>query len=475
MCGIAHVTGMDNAAEIALAALTAIQGRGHQAAGVGVWQDGKITVSKAEGMIRNLQAKLKLKPLPGRIASAHTRYGTAGANLLQNAHPFVSEDGCISVVHNGEILDADQYRPELEALGVTFQSTSDSEVILRLLEKSSGEGIVGRVLSVLNRLTLAYAVVIIWDGYTIAACDCRAVHPLHLGRFPGGGHILASEDAAIRTVGATPIKHVKPGHVIVISPDQDIHSFWLDGDKSQTAHCSFNFVYTARPDSCLWGRSVTKVREALGLELFDELSTSDRLPKVDLIVPVLDSGRTATLSFAQAYGRQRILALLAQEGPAALEKVDLDFWLPFAFGINRAHDLRNFQVDTQGHRDQLIILKHGIDPAVVRGKRVAIGDDSIVRATTSKRIVDMLRAAGATEVHVLSFSPPVIASCPYGGTETKDGSLLTAASRTIEEIQLFIGADSLHYLSIPGFKKVVNAYGLGHCMGCFTNEFPSAA
>jgi len=475
MCGIFAVTGVEDAMREAMNGLKALQGRGHQSSGGGVFVDGRIYVYKEKGPIDNLVRKYEKKPCLGLIALTHTRYATAGANLLKNTHPFVSKNGRIAVVHNGEIVEAGKFRRQLKRQGVKFDSeTSDSEVILRMLEHSQGQGIVERVISVLNKLKRAFAVVIVWDGYVIGAVDCEARHPLWLGRIEKNGqvgHCFSSEDAAIMSIDGTPIKEVRPGRVIVISPNQDIQTFWLQGDRSETCSCSFNILYTARPDTTIFHRSVSKARVALGHEVFQEMCRGGLLPDVDVIVPVLDSGRTSTLSFAKAYAMRRIIDLARREGLDVLECADLDFMIPYDHGINRAHSTRTFQTDTQEGRLALMLLKHGIDPAIVRGKRILVGDDSIVRATTSARIIARLRKYGATEVHFVSFSPPVIASCPYGGTETKDENTLTARGRSVEEVRDIIGADSLYYLSLSGFRKVLNAYGCGYCVGCMSGEF----
>lgn len=477
MCSVIGITGRKNAAALSVLGLGALQGRGHQASGVGACDEhGEITVVKKPGMVRNLQEELKQHPLTGKkVACGHTRYGTEGANLLRNAHPFLSRDGRICLIHNGEIVKAAQFRAELESQGVEFDSTSDSETILRMLEHSKGEGMVDRVLSVLNRLGRAFALVIIWDGYLIGACDCKGTHPLCFGSFDDeeGGFVFASEDSALWTIGATPIKEVRPGRVIMVSPDQEIQAFWLDGDKTKTDHCSFNFDYTACPDSSLWGgRNVAKVRQALGTVTFDEMLHSGKLPTIDLISPVLDSGQMATLAFAKAFSRQRILELVQSHGIAALESIDLDCLFPLDFSVIRAHDpIRNFQVDTQENRNELIVAKHRINPALANGRRILLGDDTIVRATTTRKIISRLRRHGATEVHMVVFAPPVIAPCRYGGTETKDASLLAARGRSVDEVRELIGADSLYYLSLNGYRGVINAFSRGHCMSCFTDEF----
>jgi len=441
--------------------------------------DGTIKVEKAEGMVRNLRAKFEPGSRPGRQAVAHTRYGTAGSSLLANAHPFLGDNDRLAVVHNGEIINAARLRQEFESQGVSFSATSDTELLPKMLERTQENGVVGRILTVLNQIPGAYALVILWNGYLIGASDPYGTHPLWLGRFPNGGHIFASEDAAIRTVGAEPIKYLKAGQVIVISPEQEITTYWLNLKPADHAHCSFNYDYTARPDSNLWGRSVTSVRDALGIVTFNELVAAGLMPQIDVIVPVLDSGRTHTLTFSKACARHRLIRLIQNNSLETIietiKQIDLDTLFPFRFGINRAHDAgRNFQIPVQGEREKHIMIKHSGDPAVVKGKRLLVGDDSVVRATTAKAIIKMLRDLGATEVHWVSFSPPLIASCPYGGTETKDESLLAAVRfSSIEEIRRFIGANSLNYLSIEGYRRVINAHGSGnHCMACMDKVFP---
>ena len=470
MCGIVGVTGKKDAVNIGINALLPIHGRGDQGAGIAGLVNGEIVTVKGKGEITNIKSEAIKTLADSQMILAHCRYGTAGGNLLQNVHPFVSRDKRLALAHNGQIIGADEIRATLEAQGVDFESTSDSEVVLRLLERAEGDGMVTKILAVLNKLDRAYALGILWDGYLVGACDRHGYHPLTLGRFTqdGGGHIIASEDASFGPVGASPVRDIKPGQVVIISPDQRVITYRLDDIPESGQRCSFNPTYTARPDSRIWGRSVSKVRKRLGHATFEEMRDAGVLPVVDVISPVLDSGRTATLAFANAYTRHHMLEIIRQGGIKALEQIDLDSLFPHDYAINRSHhSRRNFQLDDQDLRDYLIMLKHGVDRAVVTGKRILIGDDTIVRSTTSQHIVTALRQLGATEIHYVVFAPPILRSCPYGGTETRDQALLIAAHHNTEEIADAIGADSLYYLSEERYRSIIDD-GPGYCFTCFT-------
>lgn len=479
MCGIVGITGHSEAAFSAIRSASALQGRGSQSAGVCWWNGEKLNREVEKGLVRNLMAKVTDKPTGSSQALAHTRYGTVGKNTLDSAQPFCSKDGRLALVHNGEIVEAEKFRQELEAQGVKFSSSSDSEVVLKMLEYSQGASRITRIMSVLERINGAYALVILWDGELIGAVDKLSMHPLCLGAFEDGGHIFASEDTAIRAVGGRPIEDIKPGQVVVITPNQNVMKYSIGGHDLQgrrTAHCAFNFVYTAVPGSKMWDASVSEVRKALGRRTFDELNELGRLPSIDVVVPMLDSGRTATLAFAKELGHHRMMTLLAEGGPEALRTVDSNYLEPFDFGINRAHDAdRNFQLDSQFNRDREVGFKHFGDPGVVKNRRVLVGDDSLVRGTTAKKVVDMLKTLGALEVHYVIFSPPVKASCRWGGVETKDESLLPAAHLSVDEICKQIGADSVNFISFESFHEVLMSFGSGFCLACWGNGDPFKA
>ncbi|MBI3290782.1 hypothetical protein HYZ76_00705 [Candidatus Falkowbacteria bacterium] len=467
MCGIIGISGKSDAVNAGINALLTIHGRGDQGSGIAGPVDGKIITIKGKGEITNIKTEAMQALGKCTAVLAHCRYGTAGKNLIENVQPFVSDSEQLAIAHNGQIVGSDEFRSDLEKQGVIFQSTSDSEVVLKLFERAKGDNVITKVLAVLNSLDRAYALAILWNGYLIGACDRHGYHPLTLGHFAhdGGGHIIASEDVAFGPVGAVTIRDVKPGQVVIVSPEQDVSSYRLDNIPKESKRCSFNLPYTARPDSRIWGRSVSKVRKRLGVAAFEEMRHSGILPVIDVISPVLDSGRTATLAFANAYTKHRIMEIIRHGGLQALERIDLDSLFPHDYGINRAHHRRNFQLDDQNMRDFFIMLKHGVDRAVVNGKRVLIGDDTVVRSTTARRIIVALRQFGATEVHWVSFAPPILASCPYGGTETRDESLLIAAHHTTDEIADIIGADSLYYLSLERYQSIIDD-GPGYCFAC---------
>lgn len=476
MCGIVGVTGEQEAPFFGIRSLSTLQGRGSQSAGVCWIQDGKIQRLVEHGLIRNLMAAFGDQETNSLQALAHTRYGTVGKNTLESAQPFCSEDGRIAIVHNGEIVEAEKFRKELKDSGVVFSSPSDSEVILRMLEHSEGDSRVARLMSVLEKVKGAYALLILWEGELIAATDQMGMHPLCLGAFEGGGHIFASEDSAIRAVGARPIEDVKPGQVIVITPRQNVMRYWINGqDRNgrRTAHCAFNLVYTGLPSSKIWGANVSEVRAALGRKTFEELLNSEKIPAIDIVTPMLDSGRTATLEFAKMLSHHRMMRLLNRGGVESLRTVDPGFLYPYNYGVNRAHDAdRNFQLDTQSNREREVGFKHFGDPLVVKNKRVLIGDDSLVRGTTAKKVVNMLKDLGALEVHFVIFAPPVKASCYWGGVETKDQSKLPAAHKSVQEIGEEIGADSLSFISLEGFHEIMMSFGSGFCTACWGGEDP---
>lgn len=481
MCSIVGVTGMppDNneALNLSLTASSILQGRGAQSAGI-AWlkPSGRIEIAKARGKVDLLTKQLDESDLDtrGSAAISHTRYGTEGPDTLQNAQPLLSRNRQIVLAHNGEIIGADKIRTRLKRQGVKFKTTSDSEVVLKLLERSKGESMIAKITDVLNSLPGAYALVILWKGYLIGAVDPHSFHPLTLGVFQNGGHIFASEDTAIKAIGGRVVEDLDPGQVIVITPEQDVRRYTLRRARQNnisTARCAFNHVYTCLPTSSPWGIPVSRVRKALGAHTFDEMVHLGLVPPVDAVVPMLDSGRNSTISFANKMNHWRMMQLLREGGPEALEHVDLDYLYTYSPGINRAHNAgRNFMLSTQGERDLAIGLKHLLDTYLVKNKRVLVGDDSLVRGTTARKVTTLLRQHGAVEVHWVIFSPRIIASCPYGGVETKDKDLLVATSKSIEEVKQDINADSLYHISLKGFKKVMARFGSGFCMACWDKQ-----
>lgn len=478
MCGITGVIGVENACHVIVKAQTPLQGRGLEAASIGAIVNDKPVIVRVEGSIDNLKPMISAMTINACAAVGHNRYGTSGGSNLENAHPFDPNPEMkpsLLLVHNGEILGADKHRAALEKEGIDFQGTSDTEVLLRIMEnKTDGDSVIDRVIACLKNFHAAYSLVILWDGYLIGACDPYGFHPLSLGKFENGGYIFASEDPSFHVVGARKDKSLKPGQVIVISPSLDKTEFSLNGKPVRTTgHCSFNFVYTANPDGKLWNRSVSTVREKLGSKTYYEHAAAG-IPEIDVIVPVLDSGRDATRAYAFEYYKEN-MARLVEDGLTgdAIRRMDINSFCNFSFGINRSRNARrSFILPDQTARDDEITLKHLGDTAIIKGKRVIIGDDSSVRGSTARKLSKMVRGFGATEIHFVIFSPEVVFSCPFGGNETKDPNSLIAVK--IPDIQLRceeIEADSLFHISLPGFAEVLN-FNDNHCMFCFGGESP---
>lgn len=478
MCSIVGITGEETAVPLGIISLLTMEGRGSDWGGIASTENGEIQRYVKQGPARKLASKYgqEKNPPKGSFMIGHTRYATEGRQGKSNAQPLVSKDKKLAIAHNGEIVEADKLRKELKGQGVKFKSSSDSEVVLRMLENAKGESIVDKVLSVLEKISGTYALVILWNEHLIGACDSKAFHPLCLGAFKDGGHVFASEDTAIRTIGARPIQDVKPGQVIMVTPDKDVKTYWLSNSKrntSRTAHCAMNFVYTGLPTSSLWGVNVNEIREAFGQWCFQEMLERGALPHVDIVTPILDSGAIATLKFAKALGHWRTMELVRKGGLSELEAVDDDYLDPFKFGIFRAREAgRNFQLPTQDDRDVEIELKHFVNSGVVKNKRVLVGDDSKVRGTTARRISRMLRELGALEVHFVIFSPSVLDSCFYGGVSTKAKHLLPATTMSHEEMTKNIEADSLYFISPEGFTAVLDRFTAGCCTACWGGPQP---
>lgn len=467
MCGVAGITGHTNAVDHCITALLAIQGRGAQASGMAAPGAAKrLRVVKALGPVTNLKQLAFARLNGAEQVIGHIRYATAESSGVKSAHPFVSRNRLGALAHNGEITDANRIRQQLIEANVKLDSACDSELVMRLIETNASPTPIGRVLSVLNGIDQAYSIVMLYEGLLIGACDRHATHPLALGRFhANGGHILASENSAITTVGAISIRDIAPGEVIVISPNQAISSYQLEG-TARLSHCSLNLAYTARPDSTLWGLSVSQKRKEMGYRAFRQMVNQNCLPEVDIIAPVLDSGRNATLAFAKAYDHRRSVALIERDGLEAFRQTNPQELYTLDYAIYRAHYGRNFQLSTEEERALHILLKHGIDENVVAGKRILIGDDTIVRSTTIRHIISVLRKFGSTEVHVVAFAPPIFEPCPYGGCETKKKVKLIA-NQGVDQVAERIGANSVFYLPLNDYQDIL---GSDFCYYCHQRQ-----
>ena len=448
-CGVFAIFGHEEAAAHAALGLHALQHRGQEAAGI-VSYDGALFHShRAIGLIGDTFSRQPvIEALPGHAAIGHNRYSTTGASMLRNVQPLFADFafGGLAVAHNGNLTNAMALRQGLVQDGSLFQSTSDTEVIVHLIARSRRQSIVQRVVDALQDVEGAWSLVALFDGGVLGGRDPLGVRPLVLGELDGA-HMLASETCALDILGANFVRDVEPGEIVVIGPDgvSSLRPFAPEPRR----FCIFEHVYFARPDSVVEGGGVYEVRKRIGAELARESGVA-----ADLVVPVPDSGVPAAIGYAQESA------------------------LPFELGIIRNHYVgRTFIEPTDHIRNLGVRLKHNANRASLAGKRVILVDDSIVRGTTSTKIVAMVRAAGATEVHMRIASPPTTHSCFYG-VDTPERSKLMAARHSVDEMAAIIGVDSLAFLSIDGLYRAVGAPRRdperpGYCDACFTGDYPT--
>jgi amidophosphoribosyltransferase len=441
-CGIVGVYGHPEAANLAYLGLSALQHRGQEAAGI-VSSDGQVLVShRGVGLVHDVFPEDIIRRLTGRAAIGHNRYSTTGASQLKNAQPLVVEygRGGLAVAHNGNLVNAETLRGELEASGSIFQSSVDTEVLVHLIAASRAETIEDRVVEALAAVRGDYALVFLSPDKLIAARDPHGFRPLVLGRVKGAW-VVASETCALDLVDATYEREIAPGEVVVIS-DAGFESYRVL-PPSPGAACIFEYVYFARPDSIVFGRNVYEVRKNLGRRL----ATESAVP-ADIVVPVPDSGVPAAIGYAETAG------------------------LPFEMGLIRNHYVgRTFIEPRDAIRHFGVKVKLNAQRSVLEGKRVIVVDDSIVRGTTSRKIVKMIRDAGAAEVHMRISSPPTTHPCYYG-IDTPTRAELIASSHTVEETCRYITADSLAYLSEEGMYAFLGGTDAGYCDACFTGKYP---
>ena len=447
-CGVFGVFGSDGAPALTALGLHALQHRGQESAGI-VASDGvAFTAERHMGMVGDIFDKRgHIDKLKGRSAIGHVRYSTTGGSVIRNVQPMFADlaEGGIALAHNGNLTNANTLRSELIAEGAIFQSTSDTETIIHLAARSHYDTIVERLIAALKQVEGAYSLVGLTRNKLIGVRDPYGVRPLVLGKLEGA-HILASETCALDIVGAEFVRDVEPGEMVVLSKDgiESLHPFAQKPRK----FCIFEYVYFARPDSNVEGRNVYEVRKHIGEQLADEAPAA-----ADMVVPVPDSGVPAALGYAQASG------------------------LPFELGIIRNHYVgRTFIQPTASIRHLGVKLKHNPNREKLKGKRVVLVDDSIVRGTTSKKIVEMVRDAGATEVHFRIASPPTTHSCFYG-VDTPNRQDLIASHMDLEEMRRFINADSLAFISIDGLYRAVGEANRNmkvpqFCDACFSGDYP---
>ena len=443
-CGVFGIFGHPEAANLTYLGLYALQHRGQESAGIVTADGERMRVSKEMGHVADAFDEAALASLPGHLAIGHTRYSTAGESRLQNAQPFLIDcaHGQIAVAHNGNLVNARELRDDLVRSGSIFQTSSDTEVLLHLYARSKAPSVEEALVESIAQISGAFSLVLLTKNRLIAARDPQGFRPLALGRL-GDAWIACSETCALDLIGATYVRDVEPGELVIISDGglRSIHPF----PPSPQAHCVFEHVYFARPDSYVFGRSVNDVRTELGRVLARETPAD-----ADVVVPIPDSGVCAAIGFAE------------------------EAHLPLKMGLIRNHYVgRTFIQPQQSIRHFGVKVKLNPVRSILEGKRVVLLDDSIVRGTTSRKIVKMVKAAGAKEVHLRISCPPTVSPCFYG-VDTPSRTELIAATHTLDEICRYVEADSLAYLSHAGLKAALGAGNESYCTSCYTGVYPVA-
>ncbi|AKU89664.1 amidophosphoribosyltransferase [Vulgatibacter incomptus] len=441
-CGVFGIWGHPEASNLTYLGLHALQHRGQEAAGI-VSSDGtSLHLHKELGLVTDVFDAGKLAKLPGSTAIGHVRYSTAGGRGIKNTQPFAVDCGGkpLAIAHNGNLVNAESARRTLEGQGAIFFSSSDTEVVLHLVARQPERELTERIRLALEQVHGAYSLLFLSDDQLIGVRDPRGFRPLILGKLKGAW-ILASETCALDLIEAEYVREIEPGEMVVIDRNgvKSLHPF----APAPAARCVFEHVYFARPDSLVFGRSVYESRTRQGAILAKEHPV-----EADLVIPCPDSGVPAAIGYAEASG------------------------IPFGMGIVRSHYVgRTFIEPTQQIRHFGVKLKLNALRRVLEGKRVVVVDDSIVRGTTSRKVVKMLRAAGAKEIHMRISSPPTSWPCYYG-VDTPTRSELISASHSVEEIAKYITADTLGYLSLEGLYESVGSDGKGFCDACFSGKYP---
>jgi amidophosphoribosyltransferase len=448
-CGVFGVYNAESAAAVVALGLHALQHRGQEAAGITSWDGHLFHSHRAMGHVAgNFDQDATIRALPGRVACGHVRYSTTGETALRNVQPLFAElaGGGFAIAHNGNLSNAAHIRQELVRRGSIFQSTSDTECIIHLVATSTYPTLIDRFIDALRRVEGAYSLICMTREGMIACRDPLGIRPLVMGKL-GDSTIFASETVALDVCGAEFVREVQPGEIVIVNDTlvRSIRPFAAVPPRP----CVFEHVYFSRPDSVVDGQSVYSVRKSIGAELAREAPVD-----VDYVIPVPDSGVPAAIGFAQESG------------------------VPFELGIIRSHYVgRTFIQPADNIRHLGVKLKHNANRALLAGKKIVLIDDSIVRGTTSMKIVQMMRDAGATEVHMRIASPPTRHSCFYG-VDTPERSKLLAARMTVDEMAKHINADSLAFISVDGMYRALGEKGRvperpSRCDACFTGEYPT--
>ena len=442
-CGVIGIYGHPEAAEMAYLGLYSLQHRGQEGAGI-VSSDGKRVYHHiGQGLVNDVFSRPEIiQKLQGHIAIGHNRYSTTGSNQKQNVQPILvkSKDGPLALGHNGNLVNSREMRNRLQEEGAIFQTTSDSEIVVHLIARSKKSDLADKLKDALDQVKGAYSIVIMTKDKILAARDPHAIRPLAIGSFEGG-YVVVSETCAMDLIGATYIRDVGPGEILVID-EKGLHSKVVEKNP-RCAHCIFEYIYFSRPDSQIFGAYVDKTRRKLGRRLAEEHPAD-----ADIVIAVPDSSNTAALGYANQSG------------------------IPFELALIRNHYIgRTFIQPQQKIRHFNVKVKFNPIGGVLENKRVVVVEDSIVRGTTLRVLTDLIRKAGAREVHVRVSSPPIVDPCYYGmDFPTKDE--LIASSISVEEIRKHLGVDSLGYLSTEGLLDAVPGEGRGYCMACFGRGYP---
>jgi amidophosphoribosyltransferase len=447
-CGVFAIYGHPEASNLAYLGLHALQHRGQESAGISACDGRSIHTHKAMGHVADIFTPSVLAELPGTMAIGHTRYSTAGDTVLNNAQPFSVDcnKGKIAVAHNGNLTNAGELRAYLEAEGSIFQASSDTEAILHLVARSRERTLPDALREALLQIEGAFSLVFLAQNCVIVARDPHGFRPLAMGQLElsGGRHayVFASETCAFDLIDAVYMGDVEPGEMIIVGP----HGMSRErfAPRKQQAQCVFEHVYFSRPDSFVFGRSVQESRELMG-----RLLAREHPVDADVVVPVPDSGVAAALGYSSESG------------------------VPFRHGLMRNHYVgRTFIEPSQAIRDFGVKLKLNPVRHLLEGKRVVLVDDSLVRGTTSRKLVRMVRNAGAREVHLRISCPPTVSPCYYG-VDTPSKTELIAANQSVEEIRRFVGADTLGYLSLEGLSHAVHDIKSQYCYACYTGDYPT--
>ncbi len=442
-CGLFGVYGHPEAATLTYLGLYALQHRGQEGAGIVCSDEGNLNTHRGVGLVADVFKPHKLRRLRGDRAIGHVRYSTFGTSAFKNVQPLTVDyaRGSMAVGHNGNLVNAARLREELEKTGSIFQSATDSEVIIHLIAQSKEERFADCLIDALRKVVGAYSLVVTNGDEIIGARDPMGFRPLWLGRL-GGAHIFASETCALDIIDAEWVREIEPGEIVVASKD-GLESF-KPFDPATPQPCIFELIYMARPDSVIFGTSVDKVRKRLGRNLAKTAPV-----EADLVMAVPDSSNPAALGYSHQSG------------------------IPFDMGYIRNHYVgRTFIEPDQHIRDFGVKIKLNPVRSAIEGKRIVLVDDSIVRGTTARKIIKMLRRCGAKEVHFRISAPPIIASCYYG-IDTPNRSKLIAFQHSVEEIRQYIGVDSLAYQTIDGLVDATGLPKSRFCLACFTDEYPT--